>query len=223
MSSPRASSRLFCRAVVAASVLALAACGGGGGGEKKANNSKATKQTITVPGGKVTLRLASIDVQSTGNGVRLGEKTKVAVMMQARKYVEEAIVRPLLSGKQVQARYAALFAPGVLAAATHQPDRGALTDEHVGKVSGDVTAPATNVAMHALVAGGTVQYIATDFNLHLSSKLGSVPVSIGRSTELTFQRSPSGKWLVTAYRITTTRNTGSAGATKTTTKTTEKP
>jgi hypothetical protein len=150
-------------------------------------------------------------VQSAGPALNLDEKTKVAVMTQTRQYVEEAIARPLLSGKKVRSSYAKFFSPTVVKAASSAPDRGALTDEGVGKVSADVRAPATNVAMHALVgADGSVQYIATDFNLKLKSTLDGRPLRINRNTELTFEKTPSGKWLVSAYRVVATRANGSS-------------
>jgi hypothetical protein len=210
MPSPHRLSVLFCRAVAASLVVTLVACGGGGDDDSAAPQKGAT-QKVTVPGAKVELKLASIDVQSAGPAMNLDDKTKVAVMTQTRQYVEEAVARPLLSGKKVRSSYAKFFSPTVVKAASSAPDRGALTDEGVGKVSADVRAPATNVAMHALVgADGSVQYIATDFNLKLKSKLGGQALRINRNTELTFEKTPGGKWLVSAYRVITTRTTGSS-------------
>jgi hypothetical protein len=132
-------------------------------------------------------------------------------------------VRPLLNGGKVRKQYGKLFAPAVYTAAARQPDRGALTDERMGKVSGDVNAPPAKVAMHALVGrDGSVQLIATNFTLKIRTKLGATPLLIKRAIELTFEKSPNGKWLVNAYRVTTTRTPGSSKAASTT-KTTEKP
>jgi hypothetical protein len=225
MSSPRAIVPFFRRAVslavAAAAVSALVACSGGGGKSSKAVNTKASSQKVNVPGAQVTLRLASIDVQSAGPAVTLDDKTKVSVMTQTRRYVEEAVVRPLLSGNPAKVSYSQLFGPTVSRAATHAPDSGALTDVGIGKVTGDVRAPATNVAMHALVGtDGFVQYIATDFDLHLTSTLSKTPLRINRNTELTFEKAPSGKWIVTAYRVITTRSSGASAATTKTSKTT---
>jgi hypothetical protein len=223
MSSPHAISSLFCRAVAAVCVVALVACSGGDDDEKPAANTKASSQKVNVPGAHVELRLKAIDVQSAGPATILDDKTKLAVMTQARSYVEEAIVRPLLSGKKVRHQYTLLFGPSLSGAVTRNPDRGALTDESVGKVKGDLNAPASSVGMHALVdPNGGVQYIATNFKLRLRSKIGSAPLTILRTTELTFEKSPKGKWLVTAYRVVATRNTGSATS-KASTQTTEKP
>jgi hypothetical protein len=225
MPSPRALSSFFCRAVAAVAVVALlVSCSGGDDDATKADNTKAATQKVTVPGAKVTLRLASIDTQSAGPNLVLDDKTKVSVMNQARRYVEEAIARPLLSGKTVSQRYTKLFGTTVRAAATHA-DRAALTDEGVGKVTGDVTAPPTKVAMHALVgADGVIQYIATDFKLNVKSKLGKRSLGISRDTELTFEKTPKGAWLITAYRVKAARRVGSGAATATsTTSETVKP
>ncbi|MDQ1519093.1 MAG: hypothetical protein QOI55_166 [Actinomycetota bacterium] len=226
MSSPRAISSLFCRAVAPVCVVALAACSSGGS-KPAANNSKPSAQKITVPGAHVELRLASIDVQSAGSSTALDDKTKLAVMTQARQYVEEAIVRPLMTGNKVKHSYTQMFGPALTSAVTRNPDRGALTDEAVGKVTGDLTAPSTPVAMHALIdTNGSMQYIATNFTLRLHSKLGAAALTIRRTTELTFERTPKGKWLVGAYRVIATRKTGAASApstSKATSKTTEKP
>jgi hypothetical protein len=214
--SPRAPlSAWYCRAAALSLVVALAACGGGS--KHQAVKHATTSQKLQVPGAHVELRLASINVQSAGPAVNLDEKTKVTVMTQTRQYVEDAIVKPLLSGKK-QKGLASLFGPTISAAALGA-DRAALTDEAVGKVKGDVNAPASQVAMTALVGGdGSVPFIATDFNLNLTSKLGSQPLTIKRHTELTFQKTPSGHWIVTAYRVFAARTVGS----KTTTTTTGK-
>jgi hypothetical protein len=211
--SPRTSfSSWCCRAVALGCVVTLAACGGSG--KKHATNT--TAQKLTVPGAKVELRLASIDMESAGPAINLDDKTKTAVMTLTRQYVEDAIVKPLLTGKSQKA-YASLFGPTISAAATGT-DRAALTDDAVGKVNGEITAPTTQVVMSALVGtDGSVPFIATDFNLNLSSKLGSEPLKIKRHVELTFQKSPDGHFLVTAYRAIATRTLAGKSATTSTT------
>jgi hypothetical protein len=199
--------------LVAVALVALGACGGDDDDDARAvDNSKSKSQEVALPGARLRLDLASIDVQSAGPAANLDEKTKVAVMTQTRKYVTEAIVRPLLSGKNVRPAYAELFAPTVSAAAT-KADRPALTDEGVGKVSGDVRAGRTRVTMNALLGGdGSIQIIATRFNLRVKSDLDKAPLNINRETELTFERTPNGKWLVSAYRVVTTRSSGEGKA-----------
>lgn len=212
------------RALAVVLVAGCAACGGGKSDEStKPQNTPSQK--VAVAGAHVALDLASIDIQSAGTAKPLDEKTKVAVMTQTRQYVEEAIVRPMLKGKKADKRYAKLFAPNVANAATKGADRAVLTDEQVGKVGGDVTAPKTAVGMHALVAAdGNVQFIATNFNLKLRTTLAKKPLAINRQTELTFEKAPNGTWLVTAYRVIVTRLSGSGKQTSSaTSSTTGKP
>src|SRR3954452_18794869 len=158
-----------CRALAAAAVVGLVACGGA---DDKASKQQAASQKVAIAGAHVALQLASIDLQSAGETKPLDEATKRDVMTQTRQYVEEAVVRPLLKGKKAAKQYAALFGPTVAGEATRGADRGALTDEGVGKVSGDVRAPITKVSMHALQgADGSVQYIATNFLLKVRSTI----------------------------------------------------
>jgi hypothetical protein len=209
------------RALAGLLVVGLAACGGGD--DDDAGKPQTTpSQKVDVAGAHVSLDLASVDVQAAGEAIPLDDKTKVGVMTQTRQYVEEAVVRPLLKGKKAGGDYTKLFAPGVVNAATKGADRAVLTDEQVGKVSADVRGGKTPVAMHALVASdGTIQFIATDFDLKLRTTVAKQPLTINRNTELTFEKAPNGKWLVTAYRVIVTRLDSSgkktAAATSTTT------
>jgi hypothetical protein len=200
-----------CRALAVSGVAALAACGGS---SKPAAQQSAHK--LKVSGANVELRLAAIDVESAGPSKQLDDATKTAVMTQTREYVSNAVVQPMLTGKPQNA-FGTLFSPNVQGAAVGV-DRKALTDDSVGKVNGPISAPSTPVILSALVLNdGSVPYIATDFDLNLSSKLQSQPLSIKRHVELTFQKSGA-KWLVTAYRVTAVRNVAGQSSTTTTTR-----
>src|SRR5690349_22956631 len=192
------------RAAVLPLRLALAACGGGSNDAKAAPTT--TKQKVAVPGAHVTLSLVGIDVESAGPAVQLNNATRGAVMSQTRKYVELAVVKPLLTGKR-QAAFNALFAPPVAAQAV-TTDRSALTDDAVGKVAGGVRAPNAKVTFTALADGsGNVLYVASRFGLAVSSKVDARPLKINRIIELTFQKT-NGKWLIAAYRVTAVRTLG---------------
>jgi hypothetical protein len=207
--SPRTSPVGFVRRAVAlvtavACCAALAACSGDDDDE---TTRQQTEQEVKVPGAKVRLDLASVDIQAVGDATTLDDETKVAVMTQTRRYVEEAVVRPLLTGRKVRGGYGALFGPNVKARAI-RADRAALTDEGVGTVTGDVRARPTKVAMHALVGGdGTVALVATNFDLRIRSEIGDAPLKIDRDTELTFEKAGD-SWVVNAYRVVTTRSSG---------------
>src|SRR5690349_4807191 len=201
-----------CRRAAALLCVALLAASCGGGAKKKAQAT--TAQNVVVPGSNVTLKLAMAHGESGGPNVNLDKATTTALMAQTRNYVNDAIVKPLLTGKRTAA-YASLFSPVVATAATAGTDRLALTDETVGKVSGSVKGPATNVILTGLAdTNGALLYVASNFDLNLSVKVKSQPVAIKRHTELTFQKAPSGQWLISAYRVVTTRL--AKGATSTT-------
>jgi hypothetical protein len=215
-------STFWSRAVVIACVAALAACGGGGDKKTdKTSTSKTTGAKVKVAGSNVTLKLTGIDIDSAGPAAQLDNPTRGAVMSQTRKYVEFATVKPLLTGK-VQKSFNALFAPTVAAAAVTK-DRGALTDDGVGKVSGDVHSPTAAVKFTALVdTNGNVLYVASNFGLNVASKIGNRPLRIKRIVELTFQKT-NGKWLIAAYRVIATRNLGSGTTSSAATSTTRAP
>jgi hypothetical protein len=190
----RRAGALVCVALLAAS------CGG-----SKKNAHKPDTQSLSVPGSNVRLKLVLAHVDTAGPAVTLDRATKTAVMAQTSQYVNDAVVKPLLTGKPT-AGYAALFGPTVSAAAATGTDRLALTDESVGKVSGNVNGPVTPVVITGLAdTNGAILYVAANFDLNLSVKVQSTPVAIKRHTELTFDKSPNGKWYITAYRVVTTR------------------
>jgi hypothetical protein len=201
---------LFRRAVAVLALVAvvpLAACSGDDDDDAAAPPAT---QTIEVPGGKVTLSLARVNVRSAGEAATLDEKTKLAVMKKTRSYVEQAIVRPLLRDEKAGASYGKLFAPGLRGRATRS-DRPSMTDEGIGKVTADIRAPKTNVAMSALVdGGGSLQYVSTNFGLKLRSEIDGAPLRINRSTELVFEKTAKGEWIVNAYRVVATRSLGGA-------------
>jgi hypothetical protein len=200
---PHPSFSSLCRRAAALACAGLLAASCGGGSAKKAH--KTETQTVVIPGTNVQLRLASTVVDTAGPAVTLDKATTNALMAQTRQYVNDAIIQPMLTGKPT-AGYAALFSPTVSAAATKSNDRLALTDESVGKVSGNVKGLLSHVALTALAdTNGAILYVASNFDLDLSVKVQSTPVAIKRHTELTFDKSPNGKWYITAYRVITTR------------------
>jgi hypothetical protein len=199
---PRPSFSPVCRRAAALVCVALLAASCGGGAKNNAHKTATT--SVTVPGSNVQIKLASVHVDTAGPSVSLDRATADALMAQTRQYVNDAVIKPLLTGKPTAA-YAALFSPTVSAAATKGTDRLALTDESVGKVTGSVKGPVVPVTLTALAdTNGAILYVASNFDLNLSVNVQSTPVAIKRHTELTFDKS-TGKWLITAYRVITTR------------------
>jgi hypothetical protein len=221
MPSPRLQSGLLRRAVAVLTLLAVAPLGACSGDDDDAAAPPATEK-IDVPGADVTLSLARINVLSAGEDKTLDEKTKLAVMKQTRSYVEQAIVRPLLQGKQAGKSYGDLFADDLRRLAT-RGDRDSMTDEFVGKVTADLRAPKTKVVMSALVdGGGNLQYVATNFGMKLHSEIDGTPLRINRATELIFEKNAQGKWVVNGYRVVATRSAGAAKRSTTASSETEK-
>jgi hypothetical protein len=212
VSSPRSRS-IF--AGVCALVVFAAGCGGGSG--KKAQPQTTT---TTAPNRHVrALTLGSIDLQSAGPALTLNKDTKAAVLQATQDYVDSAVYAPLDHGK-VGSDYAGLFDGSIRAAATGR-DEHALT-ESMHNVS-DYSASAAPIELSGLVdSSGALVYLATDLTLNEKLMTAAGNFKVARAIELTF--SPNGrKWLVTAYRVKSTRSKLKPARPKPATTTTSKP
>lgn len=204
--SPRAA-RLLAGALVAA---VLGACSGGDGETQR----PARTTTTTVVAAEVSLELGEAAVQSAGGDIALDEATQRAAVDVAQRYVDTAVLAPLVGGK-VGKDYEALFDAGAAPGATGF-DRGALTDEGVTKVSASPDVTATPVRIDALAGGdGALQLLAASFDLDVRGETATGPLAIARTTELTLAPAADGAWAVTAYRVVVTRDLPT-GATTTT-------
>jgi hypothetical protein len=184
-------------AAVCALVVFGAACSSGG----KKSQPQAT--TTTVPSRHVhALTLGKIIIQSAGPALTLNKNTKAAVLKATQDYVDSAVYAPLDRGT-VGTGYAALFDSSIRAAATGR-DEHALT-ESMRNVSG-YSASAAPVELSGLVdSSGALVYLATDLTLNEKLTTAAGKFKVARAIELTF--SPHGKkWLVTAYRVKSTRS-----------------
>jgi len=96
----------------------------------------------------------------------------------------------------------------------------------VAKVSG-YTESSTPVAFTGLVDGsGTLLYVATNFNVKVKATTASGPMTIVHNVEFTFAPGPNKSWLISAYRVHTTRtapHASQAGTASTTESTVSKP
>ena len=182
--------------------LTLTACGGGGGKKTKGTTPTTVRQLVV----KTTnLKSGKTNIETAGPLAGIDDATGAAVLHAAQKYLETAVFSPLSDG-QVGAGYGALFDPGVRAAATGS-DEAALTDVAVGKVNG-YTEAATPVAFTGLVdLTGTLLYVATNFDVKVNATTDAGPLSIDHKIELTFGPGANKTWIVTAYRVHTTRST----------------
>jgi hypothetical protein len=203
-------------ASLAALTLVATACSGG------KDDTKATKATTSTTAKPAVVRLTRGDVavQSAGGDVALDDATQQAVLAAAQRYVDAAVVGPLTKGV-VGTDYPTLFDAGV-ATAANGPDRAALTDEGVPKVTAAPKVTAVPVRIDALADGnGQLQLLAATFTLAIEGATGAGPLTINRNVELTLTRNPDGNMVISAYRVGVARNV--ADATTTTTATAGAP
>ncbi len=182
------------RAFVAAAFVCLvaAACSS----SNKHASANATPQAVAST--TAALKIGSVDVQSAGPNVNLDKNTQKAVLAQAQRYVDTAMIAPLSTGA-LGAGYGPLFDDGVRLGAT-TTDVNTLTDTGIGKTNGfdEKTTPVTISALADQLGG--IDYLAANFTVNINAKTSDGPATIARTVELTF--APSGKnWLVTAYRV----------------------
>ena len=195
------SRRLLCVAFVVPVALALGACSSGSASE----SDDAPTTSTTVPAATVLLQQGETVVASAGPEVALDDATRQAVLDATQRYVDDAVLAPLAQGA-VGPNYAALFDAPVSANATG-PDRAALTDEGITTVTAAPTVTATPVRFDALAnRDGATELVATSFTLDVRGETAAGPITLQRTTELTFAP-VNGTWLVTAYRVGVTRQT----------------
>jgi hypothetical protein len=199
-------------ALMVALALLLAACGGGGKKNSSTTTSTTTPKVLSVK--TSILKVATVNIQTAGPSTPIDTPTGRAVLGVAQRYIDDAVFAPLKTGK-VAAAFPTLFDTGLKSAATG-PDRAALTDLAVGKISG-LSTVATPVHLSALEGTlGDLMYVATIFDLTVRGSDARGRVNIKRHVELTFAKTGS-KWHITAYRVQAVRR--SAAGTTTTTAT----
>jgi hypothetical protein len=191
--------------------LLLTACGGGG---KHASGTTTTTRPKVADIKTSVLKVGRVDVESAGPETPIPTKVGKAVLANAQGYLDDALFAPLKNGS-VGSAYASHFDPQVRAAVTGS-DRATLTNASVGKVDGLKTT-ATPVYLSGLDGTlGDLMYVATNFDVTETGKTDAGKVTITHHVELTF--APVGHdWLVTAYRVQTTRKLPT-GTTTTTAK-----
>lgn len=199
-------------APVLACSLVLAACGGGGSHKTAPDATTSTKPKVLAVQTS-TLKIGRAIVESAGPpNVQIDTATGRAVLKASQTYIDSALFAPLNTGA-IGGDYAGIFASGVRAAATTS-DSHALTNVDVGKVQKFSTS-ATPVTMSAFAGTlGELVYVATNFSVTEKTTIAGSAATLTHVVELTFAQ--TGKtWLVTAYRVQTSRKTA-AGTTTTT-------
>ena len=182
-------------AAVCALVLVATACSG-------TSKKSQPHTTTTQPNRRVrALTLGAIDIQTAGPVLSLNKGTKAALLSATQQFVDSAVYSPLNRGT-VGSGYPGLFDSSIRTAATGR-DKRALT-EGMRNVSA-YSASAAPIELSGVVdSSGALLYLATDLTLHEKLTTAAGKFKVDRKIELTF--SPSGKkWLVTAYRVKSTR------------------
>jgi hypothetical protein len=126
-----------------ASVLALALAACSSGGASESSDTSAKKTTTTKPAATVLLTQGDSAVASAGSDVALDDATRQAVLDASQRYVDAAVLEPLVKGA-VGTAYTGLFDASVSASAAG-PDRAALTDEGITTVTTSPTVTASPV------------------------------------------------------------------------------
>ncbi|MGQ0824851.1 MAG: hypothetical protein ACT4OX_07480 [Actinomycetota bacterium] len=192
--------------------LATSACSGDDDVEAR---DEPPRTTTTVAALEFELERGDAAVASAGGDIVLDDAIAQAIVEASQRYVEVAVLAPLMEGA-VDEGYETMFDAAVATDATG-PDRAALTDEGIPTAVATPAVTATPVRVDAIAdQGGVVLLMATTFNLDIRAESADGEMSVVRTNELTFAPGPDGNWLVTAYRVSATRDFGAVAATTTT-------
>ena len=188
---------------------------GGGDDDGDAKTESSTTASTTVAPLEFELERGDVAVASTGGDVALDEKVQEAVVDASQKYIELAVLGPIVDG-EVGKGYGKLFDASVKDAATGA-DRAGLTDAGIPQATGTPTITSTPVRVDAIADGfGQILLLATTFDVDVRAETKNGDMSVVRNNELTFAPGANGKWLVTAYRVSAKRDLPKAKTTTTT-------
>ena len=203
-------------AAVGACLLALLVSGcSHGHSNAPAPTASTATQSASAARSTHLLRIGKVDVESAGRAVRPDVTTQRAVLATAQRYVDDAILTPLETGR-LGPGYAQLFAGSIRPAAIGI-DRARLTDLGVGPTT-TFTETSTPVTLSVLTdPSGALLYAATDFRVDVDATTSRGRITISRRVELTIERDGSA-WFVVAYRTTVTRTAPAATRTTPTTR-----
>jgi hypothetical protein len=201
-------------AVVAAAGVVVALALSNGNDDSATSTHAATTASHSTT---VELPLGSVSADSAGPAVTVGPDQSQQVRAVLDTYVKDAMVQPLRSGTPVTADLGAVFDATTLASAS-TTDRGALLDEGLPKVTGDLTVVASPIALVGLgdQSGAlTLVTAATVLDVHGQTVAKGAPLHIVRRADFVLAPDGAGVWKVTGYDIVVTRD--GAGLSETTT------
>jgi len=190
--------------------LTLGACGGGG--DEKAGEPTATTAEVSAA---AQLERGEVAVHSAGADVALDTAAQAAVMDVAQRYVDAAVLSPIVDG-ELGSDFPALFEDALRERAT-TADAGALTDQGVPEATGSPKVEATPVRIDALAdPAGTIVLLGATFEIDVKAPSAGGEYRVHRANDFTLAPGADGTWLVTGYRVVATRELPDAPATTTT-------
>jgi hypothetical protein len=198
---------------VVATILVMSA--DSGDEQRPAPTTPKTSKHVTADARRKSLKLqlGQVVVQNTGFPTKMRRPVRRAVMAATQRYFDRAIQTPLRTG-QVNPAYSSMFDTGVNGLAAGR-DRATLTEVATGPIRAPVRIAATPVRLDALGdPSGRVALVAASFALKINTGTPTGKLAIKRNTELTFAYE-SGRWRVTAYRVTVRRSIGANSTTTT--------
>jgi hypothetical protein len=200
--------RAWCAALRAG--LAAAACSSGG-------STKATP-TTTRPNVHVRVTPGAVTVATAGPAVQLPDADRDALFAAVGSYVQDATIAPLEGepAPDLASQFTAAAAPTLKG-----PERDALLDADLPRVSGRVTPTLQPVNLRALAdAGGAIDLVGSTIDLTVQASAAGGPITIHRTGELMFTRD-GGTWKILSYRLAVTRDGAGLDAAKGTSSTTK--
>jgi hypothetical protein len=172
----------------------------------KKHSGGTTKPETPSTTSALKLEVGTVKVQNTGATTKLPSPVRRALLGAAQAYVDDAILAPLKSGK-VDDGYEKVFGLSLRPAASVS-DRAVLTEANTGVARGAVQTTASRVRIDGIGdPTGKIALVATTFTLTLKATTSAGPLTIHRSTGLTFENQ-FGSWVVTAYDVGVLRSVG---------------
>ncbi len=158
-------------------------------------HAHAASSTVPTPAGR-SFTLAAPDVEAYSTPPLLPVEARNGAQVLLDQYLDRAVLAPLKSGK------AGDLAPLFTAAAFERlsgPDRAALVDEGVAGAA-VVSLVSASARLTALLGPDGVQLLVAGIDVAVSAKVGTAPLSIHRTGELTMVVDGDA-WKISSYDV----------------------
>ena len=206
-------------AVAVVAVVVVVALLAGGGSDSASHGSTTTTGSDKT---NVALQAGNVSADSAGPPVTVPSDLSQKVIGTIGDYLQVATVKPLRSGSPA-GDLSGVFAGPALDRA-NGPDRAAVVDDGIPKVTGDLDVVAQPVAITGLGdQDGNLVALTATLAVDVKSKPSGkeAPLHISRSGYFVFTPDSAGNWKVTAYKLGVTREGGGVDVPATTAATTE--